>query len=367
MNKNLDEIVEYRGVTDLVVAEVLSDNNKEGEGYKTGEVYELAGVGEISKSTSNSSESKYYNNMAAIVINSVGADEIKCSTSVLPLDKLAFITGQDYDETTGTKPYNWSESNGVMTVSSKTSYREPDVVPKNGSTGYDMDSRLKTLGLGAKTTHEFLNQLEKEFNNMVASVEKYGGFYIGRYETGNINQDTPVVQKGNTNISSQTWYNMYKRCKNIKGDNTNVETGMIWGNQWDRTLMWLIETGSKTKEQIADDSTSWGNYYNSTFEYVNSSGSTATKNENSSTRIPTGSTEYTKANNIYDLAGNVRDWTMEAGSTSYRVYRGGYCYDNGTYGPAGGRYYGGPAYSSYDVIRLSCSTLHKVILVAKFF
>ena len=48
MNKNLDEIVEYRGVTDLVVAEVLSDNNKEGEGYKTGEVYELAGVGEIS-------------------------------------------------------------------------------------------------------------------------------------------------------------------------------------------------------------------------------------------------------------------------------------------------------------------------------
>ena len=33
MNKNLDEIVEYRGVTDLVVAEVLSDNNKEGVVY----------------------------------------------------------------------------------------------------------------------------------------------------------------------------------------------------------------------------------------------------------------------------------------------------------------------------------------------
>ena len=185
-------------------------------------------------------------------------------------------TSSSNDEITGTKPYNWSESNGVMTISSKTSYREPDVVSKSGSTGYDMDSRLKTLGLGAKTIHEFLNQLEKEFNNMVASVEKYGGFYIGRYETGNINQDTPVIQKGNTNISSQTWYNMYKRCKNIKGDNTNVVTGMIWGNQWDRTLMWLIETGSKTKEQIADDSTSWGNYDNATFEYVNSSGSTTT-------------------------------------------------------------------------------------------
>ena len=255
-------------------------------------------------------------------------------------------TSSGYDEITGTQPYNWSESNGVMTISSKTNYREPDVVAKYSSTGYDMDSRLKTLGIGAKTTHEFLNQLEKEFNNMVASVEKYGGFYIGRYETGNINQDTPVIQKGNTNISSQTWYNMYKRCKNIKGANTNVETGMIWGNQWDRTLMWLIETGSKTKEQIADDSTSWGNYYNATFEYVNSSGSTATKNEGSSTRIPTGSAEYTKANNIYDLAGNVRDWTMEANSTFYRVYRGGGCIDNGDDVPADSRYSYGPTCSS---------------------
>ena len=246
-------------------------------------------------------------------------------------------TSSGYDEITGTQPYNWSESNGVMTISSKTNYREPDVVAKYSSTGYDMDSRLKTLGIGAKTTHEFLNQLEKEFNNMIVSVEKYGGFYIGRYETGNINQETPVVQKGNTNISSQTWYNMYKRCKNIKGDNTNVETGMIWGNQWDRTLMWLIETGSKTKEQIADDSTSWGNYNNATFEYVNSSGSTVTKNENSGTKIPTGNTEYTKANNIYDLAGNVYDWTMEAGSTYDRVYRGGGYDYNGDDGPAGSR------------------------------
>ena len=254
-------------------------------------------------------------------------------------------TSSSYDEITGTKPYNWSESNGVMTISSKTNYREPDVVAKYSSTGYDMDSRLKTLGIGAKTTHEFLNQLEKEFNNMVASVEKYGGFYIGRYETGNINQDTPVIQKGNTNISSQTWYNMYKRCKNIKGANTNVETGMIWGNQWDRTLMWLIETGSKTKEQIADDSTSWGNYNNATFEYVNSSGSTVTKNENSGTKIPTGNTEYTKANNIYDLAGNVYDWTMEALSTYLRVSRGGYYVDNGDNYPADYRNSGYPTIS----------------------
>ena len=253
-----------------------------------------------------------------------------------------------FDEVTGTYPLNWGESNGIMRINSKTNYREPDVVPKYGSTVYDGDSRLKTLGLGARTTQEFLSQVESEFNRMLASVEKYGGFYIGRYETGNINQDTPVIQKGNTNIDSQTWYNMYKRCKNLKGKNTNVETGIAWGNQFDRTLAWLVETGNKTKQEITDDSTSWGNYRNATFEYINSSGSTTTKNENSRTRIPTGSAEYTKANNIYDLSGNVLDWTMEACITLYRGLRGGGYYDTGTYSPAGYRYYGYPT-SSYDL------------------
>ena len=228
-----------------------------------------------------------------------------------------------FDEITGTYPNNWSESNGIIRINSKTNYREPDVVTKYDSTVCDGDSRLKTLGLGARTTQEFLIQVESEFNRMLASVEKYGGFYIGRYETGNLSKETVVVQKGNNDMTSQTGYTMYKRCKNLKGKNTNVETGIAWGNQFDRTLAWLVETGNKTKQEITDDSTSWGNYYNATFEYINSRGNTATKNKGRYTRIPTGSAEYTKANNIYDLSGNVCDWTMEAWSTSSRVFRGG--------------------------------------------
>ena len=249
-----------------------------------------------------------------------------------------FTTGTSsdstFDEVTGTYAYNWSESNGVMSITRTSkidSYREPDVVTDNGE-DYDIDSNLRTLGLGAETTHEFLMQLEKEFSKMIDSVEKYGGFYIGRYETGVLNQEVAVVQKGNTNIASQTWYAMYEKCKTLSDNNNNIETGMIWGNQWDRTLMWLMEcnakdeTTGKSKEEVISDSSSWGNYYNATFQYTNSSGVTATKNENSRKRIPTGSTEYTKANNIYDLAGNVYDSTMEAYSTDRRASRGG-CYD----------------------------------------
>ena len=267
-----------------------------------------------------------------------------------------FTTGTSsnstFDEETGTYAYNWSETDGVMSIKDSTSYREPDVVTKNNwdNTGYDIDSRLKTLGIGVETTHEFLMQMEKEFNKMIESVEKYGGFYIGRYETGDLNKEQAAVVKGNININYQTWYTMYKKCKEIEESNT-VRTGMIWGNQFDRTLMWLIESGEKTKEEI-NNSTSWGNYRNATFEYTNSSASTVMKNEGSGTIIPSGSSEYTKANNIYDLAGNVCDWTMEAYSTYRRVYRGGYYDLYGANVPASYRDFNYPTYSYDDGKRL---------------
>ena len=243
----------------------------------------------------------------------------------------SFTTGTNssntFDETTGTDALDWSETDGVMSISS--SYREPDVLKSRDTPYY-----LKTYKVSEDSQLDFLMRQEVDFNNMVDSVEKYGGFYIGRYETGDLSKEEAVVRKGNTDIGSQRWYAMYEKCKDLRGDNLNIKTGMIWGNQWDRTMQWLIESGAKTKEEVISDSTSWGNYYNATFTYTNSSGVQQQKNQNSSVRIPTGSTEYTKANNIYDLAGNVYDWTMEADSTVYRVLRGGNFLGDGDYRPA---------------------------------
>ena len=257
-------------------------------------------------------------------------------------------TSSTFDEVTGTYAYNWSESNGVMSISSSRSYREPDVLRS-----YDTPYYLRRYGVSEDSMLDFLLRQQTDFKKMIYSVEKYGGFYIGRYETGDLNQEVAVVQKGNTNIASQRWYSMYEKCKTLSDNNNNIETGMIWGNQWDRTLMWLMEcnakyeTTGKSKEEVIDDSTSWGNYNNATFTYTMSSGSTATKNQNSRVRIPTGSTEYTKANNIYDLAGNVFDWTMEACTTSNRVLRGGSYDSRGTGIPASYRYtYNSPTNSN---------------------
>ena len=239
-------------------------------------------------------------------------------------------TGSNYDETTGTYPYSssWSETNGVMTPS--TNYREPDVL-----SSYDDNRYLKQYGLGSMTKHDLLLEMQKDFNNMINSVKKYGGFYIGRYETGNLSQNIPVVQKGNTDINYQTWYTMYKKCKKLKGANKQVETGMIWGSQWDRTLMWLVESKSKSIAEICDDSTSWGNNYNNSEPGAGS-------------RRPTGYSETWKANNIYDLAGNVYDWTLEAYSTNYRRFRGGSYNSSGVYEPASYRDSVAPTISSFS-------------------
>ena len=262
-----------------------------------------------------------------------------------------FTTGTNssntFDEVTGTYANNWSESNGVMSISSSTSYREPDVLRERDTPYY-----LRRYGVSEDSMLDFLLRQQTDFKKMINSVEKYGGFYIGRYEAGDLSKEQVVVQKGNTDISSQTWYAMYEKSKTLSDNNNNIETGMIWGNQWDRTLMWLIEcnakdeTTGKSKEEVIRDSTSWGNYNNATFTYTNSSGSTATKNSGISTRIPTGSTEYTKANNIYDLVGNVWDWTMEARGTGGRVSRGGYYISNGTNFPASLRFNYVPANSN---------------------
>ena len=243
-----------------------------------------------------------------------------------------------FDEVTGTYAYNWSETNGVMSItrtSGSNSYREPDVLRERDTPYY-----LRRYGVSEDSMLDFLLRQQTDFKKMIKSVEKYGGFYIGRYETGDLSKEQVVVQKGNTDIASQTWYAMYEKSKTLSDNNNNIETGMIWGNQFDRTLMWLMECNAensetgKSKEEVIDDSKSWGNYSNATFTYTNSSGSTTTKNSGSSTRIPTGSTEYTKANNIYDLAGNVRDWTMEAYGTGDRVSRGGFYNNNGATSPA---------------------------------
>ena len=128
----------------------------------------------------------------------------------------------------------------------------------------------------------------------------------------------------------------------------NVSTSMIWGCLWDETLQWLVDSGAKTYAEM-NNSIMWGNYANISFEYkTNTYGTTSSKESYSSTRIPSGSTEYSKANNIYDMAGNVWDGTLEGYGSNGRSYRGGGFNNYGANDPASDRIDNVP-YMSYDI------------------
>lgn len=92
------EINEYRGIRGLVAAEVTADTSEE---ITFGTPFEIAGVAELSRSTEASSEAHYYDNVPAVVIDSTGSDEVTITTSAIPFEALAKITGQVYDATKG--------------------------------------------------------------------------------------------------------------------------------------------------------------------------------------------------------------------------------------------------------------------------
>lgn len=92
---------EFRGVDNLVYAEVTGDDNEQDGGYVTGTVKPLSAVATIAKSTANASEAHYYDNKALIVVNSEGADTFTLTVTPLDLATYADVLGKDFDQTTG--------------------------------------------------------------------------------------------------------------------------------------------------------------------------------------------------------------------------------------------------------------------------
>ena len=88
--------VEFRGCKNLVFAEVTADS---ATAYTTGEVMPLAPVAEISKTVETSSEAHYYDNKAAIIIDTEGSDTVTFTIAVPDDATYALLTGRTYDST----------------------------------------------------------------------------------------------------------------------------------------------------------------------------------------------------------------------------------------------------------------------------
>ena len=234
-------------------------------------------------------------------------------------------------------------------------YREPDLVVGSNGTSYDAKEEYYKDILGFSSKEKMAEAFVADYNEMIVSIGKYGGFYIGRYELSEsgVKKDQPTLTKTN-------WYNLYKKCTELQASD-KVKTQMIWGCQWDVTMNWLISSGAKTSDEVNKDSSTWGNYnnYNAANNYTEG---TAGYEKNAGSPQNTGSSENWKANNIYDLAGNCYEWTQEASNTNHRAVRGGYYSYNGSDSPASRRINGIPAYSDHALKRFSSHFNNKVAL-----
>lgn len=97
----MSSIAEFRGCDHLCVAEITKDENGIGGGYTTGTVTILTEVAQIAKSTDQSTETRFYDNKAAISIRAVGADTVQIVVPAMVLRALATVTGAEIDATNG--------------------------------------------------------------------------------------------------------------------------------------------------------------------------------------------------------------------------------------------------------------------------
>lgn len=209
------------------------------------------------------------------------------------------------------------------------SSREPDILNNTNS-----DNKEENwLAAGFNSYKDMAQNLKDDYKNMIDSLSNYGGFYVGRYELSNIGvQKKQQPQTGN-------WYYLYSKCKALGSSST--ESRMIWGCQWDQICKFVNTNGDRVS---LSDSKTYGNYKNS----IENSAVTIDGNKKYGTRQVTGFSEYWKVNNIYDIAGNCREWTQEAYQTGRRQFRGGSYGDDNPITNCYKDVYSGVTYTDYN-------------------
>ena len=182
-----------------------------------------------------------------------------------------------------------------------------------------------------------------------ASVNEWGGYYIGRYEAGDgsstdfrssATDGTVVIKKNQVPYNWITQADTITKSKGMAGEQNygNAFTKLVSSYAWDTALDFLQKANSGNEHSDYATSSPEGNYGDSL--------------------IRTGQT--TAVSNIYDMGGNLYEYTTESSSNENYLYvtRGGYYYGEYDNTPAGCRYYNDGVALSFQGFRVTlyCST-----------
>ena len=203
-------------------------------------------------------------------------------------------------------------------------------------------------------------------NSMLKSVYENGGFYVGRYEAGiatnrtsksATNSDGKYTIEGMPTPVSKADAYPYTYVTRTQAQNlaSNVNSGtktssLMFGVQWDLVLAFMSKDTVKitSTDVLTKNSTTIGNYEDNLWTITNanaqylSSGKFVQcsnpfkKESNSSILLTTGADSSFSVQNIYDIAGNVWEWTLEKTSSASGpcAVRGGGCNNGGSSRPA---------------------------------
>ena len=273
-----------------------------------------------------------------------------------------------YDIPEGTTP-DWSNPDSVKTkynqfvwipVEVKSTDTENSIASfyrsawtTSESTGGKRTAGLSTSYTEPDSTNDTSDKtgIADQITELTKSIYKYGGFYIGRYEAGSTTERTDssspkaefVVQqdkypynyikwgKSMSDVSEGAVYlcnNLYSKTNTNYGATSMLCTGANWDSMLD-----FIKDSSHS----ITDSTTWGNYidsetytinrgkyaeFNHTLENFQDVVNEYSKEKDKSILLTTGATERNCSRNIYDVAGNISEWTTESIYSRYRVSRG---------------------------------------------
>ena len=162
-----------------------------------------------------------------------------------------------------------------------------------------------------------------QVEEMYKSVKTNKGFYIARFEAGetitskkNTTPKTNIKWGATTQDSSEGAVELAEKFSDNQGY-TSVKSTLCYGVQWD-AIMRTLYNGNETEKNYIFNSNGMGNYQ--------TEGKMATGNDNT----------Y-QIKNIYDLAGNVKEWTMERYGETGKVARGGSYLEAGNTNPVSDR------------------------------
>ena len=192
---------------------------------------------------------------------------------------------------------------------------------------------------GNGITSSIINEIVKQISNEKASVSKYKGFYIGRYEVGEEN----VISQYKTPSANLIWSKAYENAKSI--DVASASVSYLCSSYARDTALNFIQNNSEfttyasTRDNGKNGTPINENWQDISVTYKDENGTDATKAAGTATRLPTGVT--TVKCNIYDMGGNVEEFTTELNpltngdNDATVVHCGGNCYND--YCPTGKR------------------------------